>query len=299
MNVKINDKQANWTTEDKTNDPTFDENKFLTICLTVAFDEIFRWRNFFAVQYTILLYYQYMYAWHGHLCNIDRGHCESVEHTGTYTHSLKESRREREREREREPKRERERESRRERERERESRIERERERERERFTRCHVFFFSQTSRGTAKVLSVCQRKTKDVCVFSSCLKKTLCPLFWEGDGGQMTSQGSYLKRRLWSTHLLLVALLLLVLPHSELFSAVKLYARKPQRHVFFGVNVGAPSSLPGFLLFLCRTSRCLSLNWNRYSKFPSFPFFFFSKMCDLYFSSKTSATPCPRFKMR
>ena len=42
MNVKINDKQANRTTEDKTSDPTFDENKFLTNCLTVAFDEIFR-----------------------------------------------------------------------------------------------------------------------------------------------------------------------------------------------------------------------------------------------------------------
>ena len=46
MNVKINDKQANRTTEDKTSDPTFDENKFLTNCLTVAFDEIFRWRKF-------------------------------------------------------------------------------------------------------------------------------------------------------------------------------------------------------------------------------------------------------------
>ena len=44
MNVKINDKQANRTTEDKTSDPTFDENKFLTNCLqlTVTFDEIFR-----------------------------------------------------------------------------------------------------------------------------------------------------------------------------------------------------------------------------------------------------------------
>ena len=51
MNVKINDKQANRTTEDKTSGPTFDENKFLTNCLTVAFDEIFRWRKFFAVQY--------------------------------------------------------------------------------------------------------------------------------------------------------------------------------------------------------------------------------------------------------
>ena len=51
MNVKINDKQANRTTEDKTSDPTFDENKFLTNCLTVAFDEIFRWRKFFAVHY--------------------------------------------------------------------------------------------------------------------------------------------------------------------------------------------------------------------------------------------------------
>ena len=50
MNVKITDKQANRTTEDKTSDP-FDENKFLTNCLMVAFDEIFRWRNFFAVQY--------------------------------------------------------------------------------------------------------------------------------------------------------------------------------------------------------------------------------------------------------
>ena len=31
--------------------PTFDENKFLTNRRTVAFDEIFRWRNFFAIQY--------------------------------------------------------------------------------------------------------------------------------------------------------------------------------------------------------------------------------------------------------
>ena len=42
MNVKINEKQANRTTEDKTSDPTFDENNFLANCLTVAFDEIFR-----------------------------------------------------------------------------------------------------------------------------------------------------------------------------------------------------------------------------------------------------------------
>ena len=41
MNVKINDKQANRTTEDKTSDP-FDENKFLT----VAFHEIFADENF-------------------------------------------------------------------------------------------------------------------------------------------------------------------------------------------------------------------------------------------------------------
>ena len=53
MNVKINDKQANRTTKDKTSDQTLDENKFLSNCLTVAFDEIFRWRKFFAVQYTV------------------------------------------------------------------------------------------------------------------------------------------------------------------------------------------------------------------------------------------------------
>ena len=41
MTVKINDKQANRMTEDKTSDPTFDENKFLTNCVTVAFDEFF------------------------------------------------------------------------------------------------------------------------------------------------------------------------------------------------------------------------------------------------------------------
>ena len=35
MNVKITVKQANRTTEEKTSDP-FDENKFLTNCLTVA-----------------------------------------------------------------------------------------------------------------------------------------------------------------------------------------------------------------------------------------------------------------------
>ena len=41
MNVKITDKRGNRTTKDKTSDP-FDENKFLTNCLTVASDEIFR-----------------------------------------------------------------------------------------------------------------------------------------------------------------------------------------------------------------------------------------------------------------
>ena len=56
MNMKINDKKANRTTENKTSDPTFDENKFLTNCLTVAFDEIFRRRNFFAVQYNELFH---------------------------------------------------------------------------------------------------------------------------------------------------------------------------------------------------------------------------------------------------
>ena len=30
--------------------PTFDENKFLTNCQTVAFDEIFRWRKFLSIQ---------------------------------------------------------------------------------------------------------------------------------------------------------------------------------------------------------------------------------------------------------
>ena len=47
----------------------------------------------------------------------------------------------------------------------------------------------------------------------------------------------SFLKRKLRSANLLLVALLLIVLPQSELFSAVKSYARIPQRHVFFGIN--------------------------------------------------------------
>ena len=51
MNVKITDKQANRTTEDNTSDP-FDENKFLMNRLMVAFDEIFRWRKFFAVLYS-------------------------------------------------------------------------------------------------------------------------------------------------------------------------------------------------------------------------------------------------------
>ena len=57
MNVKITDKQANQTTEDETSDP-FDENKFLTNCLTVAFDEIFRWQKFFAVQYSTIQRYK-------------------------------------------------------------------------------------------------------------------------------------------------------------------------------------------------------------------------------------------------
>ena len=51
-----------------------------------------------------------------------------------------------------------------------------------------------------------------------------------------MTSQGSYLNRRLRSTNLLLVALMLLVLPQSGFVSRQWSHtpAGKPQRHVFF-----------------------------------------------------------------
>ena len=51
MNVKINEKQKSdgRTIDRRANErrPTFDENKFLTNCLFVAFDEIFRWRKIF------------------------------------------------------------------------------------------------------------------------------------------------------------------------------------------------------------------------------------------------------------
>ena len=67
MNVKKNDKQANRTTEDKTSDPTFDENKFLTNCLTVAFDEIFCWRKFFCCTvspFLSILQVKLIIGWH-------------------------------------------------------------------------------------------------------------------------------------------------------------------------------------------------------------------------------------------
>ena len=155
---------------------------------------------------------------------------------------------------------------------------------------------FIFTSRGTSiTFVSVCV----DVCI-----KKTLYLLFfWEGEGGQMSSKGSYLKRRLRSTNMLVVALLLLAWPQSELFpaAAVKSYARRQQWHVFefFGVNVGGPSSCTGILLFLCRTFRCLSSKWNRKSKFPSFPFFFENAWFVIFHPKQVLPPPPPRFEMR
>ena len=50
MNVKMNDKQKSNNQRANERQSTFEENKFLTNCLTVAFDEIFRWRKFPALQ---------------------------------------------------------------------------------------------------------------------------------------------------------------------------------------------------------------------------------------------------------
>ena len=47
----ISNKTATERSESNIRWPTFDENKFLTNRRTVAFDEIFRWRKFFAIQY--------------------------------------------------------------------------------------------------------------------------------------------------------------------------------------------------------------------------------------------------------
>ena len=98
MNVKITDKQGNRTTEDKTSDP-FDENKFLTNCLTVASDEIFRWRKFCAVQYWTSVAKQAKNAflhgpmgWHGALQKASRFICFFFSilknPVNTYLHSL-------------------------------------------------------------------------------------------------------------------------------------------------------------------------------------------------------------------
>ena len=56
MNVKHSCKHR-WPNDRRANErrPAFDENKFLTNCLTVAFDEIFRWRKFPAIQYVIIV----------------------------------------------------------------------------------------------------------------------------------------------------------------------------------------------------------------------------------------------------
>ena len=44
--------------------PTFDQNKFLTNCRMVAFDEIFRWRKFLAIQYSFQPHrYNHQTAW--------------------------------------------------------------------------------------------------------------------------------------------------------------------------------------------------------------------------------------------
>ena len=51
MNVKINNKEKSDDRRANEWQPTFDENKFLTNCLTVAFDEIFLWRKFPAIQH--------------------------------------------------------------------------------------------------------------------------------------------------------------------------------------------------------------------------------------------------------
>ena len=53
MNVKISDEQQSddRMTEEQQATTDVDENKFLTNCRTVAFDEIFRWRTFLAIQY--------------------------------------------------------------------------------------------------------------------------------------------------------------------------------------------------------------------------------------------------------
>ena len=102
---------------------------------------------------------------------------------------------------------------------------------------------------------------------------------------------------------MLLVALLLLVLPQSVLCLISEVTCLKNHaapRHL----QVDAPSSCTGFLLFLWRTLRCLSSKWNRYSKLSSFPFLF-SKMCDLWFSIRnerylpTPVSKCVTFRKK
>ena len=93
----------------------------------------------------------------------------------------------------------------------------REREREREKRDVYQILHFCNKlldfQRDSSQILSV----YRCVCV----RVPRLSLLLWEGDGGQMTFQGSYLNRRLRSTNLLLVALLLLVLPVQYLVGTV------------------------------------------------------------------------------
>ena len=124
----------------------------------------------------------------------------------------------------------------------------------------------------------------------------------WEGDGGQMIFQGSYLNRRLKSITLLLVALLLLVLPQSVL---CRQWSHTPENHsaghVFFGVGPFIlhwfpPVDLPGLSSDIA--DEPCARSWFDVPHFLHFlHFFFFFRECAICdFPSETSATAQPPF---
>ena len=152
-------------------------------------------------------------------------------------------------------------------------------EREQERDVYQILHFFNKTFGGTAI-------RIVGVCVFACSLS---FPLFWEGDGGQMTSQGSYLNRRLRSTNLLLVALLLPVLPQSVLclgseVTRLKTKASRLLRCWPLHLALVSTRRSTGFEQW--HSGRTLALDRDSIFDiyFISF-FFFFSKICDLWFS--------------
>ena len=109
------------------------------------------------------------------------------------------------------------------------------------------------------------------------CSLAVAAPLFWEGDGGQLTFQGSYLNRRLRLTKLASCG------PPAPCAAAVDIVSRQgshtpePQRHAFF---TWAP-----FHLALVSSSFLVHIPLPVLKVeqiFETFFISFFSKMCDL-----------------